>query len=270
MKSVVEQSYRQLDIILVDDGSPDCCPALCDEWARRDSRITVVHQANGGLSAARNAGIDRARGELITFVDSDDWLSPTTYADALEAMGEADMVEFSFEKGNTPTTLPGATYHDMGRYWLDGEAYRHAYAWNKIYRKHLFDKLRYPEGRVFEDMATLPALLLLCHEVTTTPTGCYHYTDNPAGITAQATGKQLKMLLDAHRQALQWWTDDRYYLHVLNIQIDVCRLLGGAPSLPFRRVRLSQLKGAWLLKALMLNLFGLKALCKIHTLLCRH
>ena len=77
--SVVAQDVREMEVILVDDGSPDACPALCDAWAGRDRRVRVIHQPHGGLSAARNAGVDTAQGELITFVDSDDAVAPHTY-----------------------------------------------------------------------------------------------------------------------------------------------------------------------------------------------
>ncbi len=73
--SVINQTYKNLDIILVDDGSPDKCPAICDEYAEKDTRVRVIHRKNGGLSAARNSGIDIARGEYITFIDSDDYVS---------------------------------------------------------------------------------------------------------------------------------------------------------------------------------------------------
>ena len=73
--SLVTQTYKNLEIILVDDGSKDNCPALCDEWAKKDERIRVIHRENGGLSAARNSGIDAANGEYLAFVDSDDFVS---------------------------------------------------------------------------------------------------------------------------------------------------------------------------------------------------
>ena len=79
VESIVNQTYRNLEIILVDDGSPDNCPAMCDGWAKRDYRIKVIHKANGGLSDARNAGIAVASGEFIGFVDSDDWVAPFFY-----------------------------------------------------------------------------------------------------------------------------------------------------------------------------------------------
>ena len=76
VKSIVDQTYKNIEIILVDDGSPDHCPQKCDKWAKKDLRIRVVHKQNGGLSSARNAGLDVAKGEYIAFVDSDDFISP--------------------------------------------------------------------------------------------------------------------------------------------------------------------------------------------------
>lgn len=93
VESIVGQTYRNLEIILVDDGSPDSSPELCDEWATKDSRIKVVHKKNGGASSARNAGISAATGEYITFVDSDDWIEPDMYSSLLE-----DALHFNADK----------------------------------------------------------------------------------------------------------------------------------------------------------------------------
>ena len=92
--SIVHQSYRNLEILLVDDGSPDNCPQLCDMWAQRDSRIHVIHKPNGGLSDARNAGLRQAHGDLVAFVDSDDWLALDMIEKMTDAMlrNQADMV----------------------------------------------------------------------------------------------------------------------------------------------------------------------------------
>ncbi len=88
IKSIVNQTIENLEIILVDDGSPDQCPKICDYWASKDSRIKVVHKKNGGLSDARNAGLDIAKGEYISFIDSDDWVALDMYEIMLKAMKE--------------------------------------------------------------------------------------------------------------------------------------------------------------------------------------
>ena len=98
VESVLAQDVDDMEVILVDDGSPDDCPRLCDEWAKRDSRISVIHKSNGGLSDARNAGLDVACGQYITFVDSDDWLLSNTLAPLIETIGDCDILEYSIEE----------------------------------------------------------------------------------------------------------------------------------------------------------------------------
>lgn len=100
IESIVSQHYRDLDIILVDDGSPDSCPEICDRWAAKDARIRVIHKANGGLSDARNAGVSCARGEYLCFVDGDDWIDPEMCGEAVSAARRhrADIVMWSYVK----------------------------------------------------------------------------------------------------------------------------------------------------------------------------
>ena len=109
--SIVTQGYQNLEIILVDDGSPDECPALCDAWQARDHRIKVRHQANGGLSCARNAGVRLATGELIGFVDSDDWLEPEMYEKLAKALMEtgADLATCRFYNETESSPRPRMT-----------------------------------------------------------------------------------------------------------------------------------------------------------------
>lgn len=89
VESIVGQTYKNLEIILVDDGSPDNCPAMCDEWAEKDSRIRVIHKENGGVSSARNAALDIATGDYIGFVDSDDWIEPEMYSSLIQKISES-------------------------------------------------------------------------------------------------------------------------------------------------------------------------------------
>ena len=248
LQSIVGQTFSDMEVIIVDDGSPDHCPQMCDEWAEKDSRIRVIHKENGGLSDARNAGIDMAQGEFITFVDSDDYLDLDTYVKVMNRAADtgADIVEFPVyrfygSKQQQRLTFAQTAYDDMGDYWLKGRAYDHTYAWNKVYRRQLFgDDVRFPKGRVFEDVATLPKLLKKTKRVATTGEGLYYYCANSNGITATASGEQLNMLLEGHLEVLRehpdYINDDVYYLHMLNIQIDVCRLTGRKAQLPHRSV----------------------------------
>ena len=99
VESVLIQDIDDMEVILVDDGSPDRCPKMCDEWAEKDSRISVIHKENGGLSEARNAALDIAKGDYVTFVDSDDWLDEGTYKAILNLMDDNDIVEYTVAHG---------------------------------------------------------------------------------------------------------------------------------------------------------------------------
>ena len=273
LQSVVGQTFRDIEVILVDDGSPDGCPQLCDEWAARDSRISVIHQRNRGLSAARNAGLDAAQGEWVTFADSDDFLDTDTYALLMAQADDCDLLEYPFywHYGSAEQQLRQTTaeaYDDAADYWLRGHAYEHTYAWNKLYRRTLFSEVRFPEGKVFDDAWVLPRLLSKVRRIRSAAKGCYYYCQNPQGITARADGRELAMLLEAHRLTLSRWCDDRYYMHVLNIQLDVSRLTGAPPTLPRRHISVfgPALTARQRLKALLLNLIGIDRLCNIYLL----
>ena len=267
LKSVVEQSFADYEVILVDDGSTDRSPQLCDEWAGKDPRIKVVHQQNGGLSTARNTGIELAQGEYITFIDSDDYIGEGTLEAVMSQLGDSiDLIEYPIWRfygapHQSLLQLTDTTYDDTAGYWLDGQAYDHTYACNKVYRRRLFDDVRFPVGRVFEDAYTLPRLLRKVRHVATTSAGCYYYCWNAKGITSTAQGNELRQLLDAHLTA-QMPIDDRYYLKLVNIQIDVCELTGDEPRLQPRAVKPSG-NLIQILKDTALNIFGIKKLCSI-------
>ncbi|MBR1932715.1 MAG: glycosyltransferase family 2 protein [Prevotella sp.] len=277
VESIVSQSFRELEIILVDDGSPDSCPQLCEEWARRDDRIIVVHKQNGGLSDARNAGIEVAKGERITFVDSDDFVDVNTFEQLMPLVAQADVVEYPIywhygAAEQRVCQFGNHTYTHMADYWLKGYAYGHTYACNKIFRRSLFSDVRFPKGKVFEDAWTLPLLLKKAQRVVTSDQGLYYYCQNSQGITAQADGHALQMLLDAHLQVMQdpaLASDPRYYMHILNIQLDVCTLTGQKPTLPAQTISpfTHGLSPKLRAKALILNLLGIERLCQINKLI---
>lgn len=282
VESVVSQGYGRMEIILVDDGSPDGSPAKCDRWAGRDGRIRVMHKANGGLSDARNRGLDVATGDYVTFVDSDDFVEKGTYQAlmaVLDGHPEYDILEYGVWKfygspRRERLAFADREYADTGRYWLDCAAYAHSYMWNKIYRRALFDGIRHPVGLPFEDILTLPLLLDRAKVVATSSLGLYYYCWNERGITANARGKEYRTLLDAHLRVIGkyrgrhgFW---RYYLHVLNIQLTECALTGDSPRLEGRRVPLSECCGAaQRLKAAALNCLGMRWLCRVYMAFAR-
>lgn len=184
--SILAQTYRNLEIILVDDGSPDNCGAICDEYAGKDSRVKVIHKENGGLSDARNAGMEIMSGKYVAFVDSDDWIEPQMYQRLLELMehyeaemafaGVADEVlqdgavhtVKTSNYGNTPFAEDKIAA--MRRYFLGSWA-----AWDKLYRADLFDGIWYPVGEINEDEAIVLLLLDRCNKVCYTNELFYHY-----------------------------------------------------------------------------------------------
>lgn len=282
IESVLGQAIDDFEVILVDDGSPDNCPRMCDEWVQRDPHIRVIHQKNGGLSAARNSGLDVAQGNYITFVDSDDYIGPETYLPLLEVLEnnpDIDILEypvFVFYGSDRQHLLSfdEMTYHDMDDYWYHGQAYQHTYACNKIFRRGLFQEIRFPLGMVFEDANTLPLLLEKAHVVSSTSKGLYYYCANNNGITSTADGEALNMLLKPHVEMIAS-TRRRdadfqlYYLHVLNIQMDVCELTGRMPILPYYHVNPKNVNGVLKLKAILLNLLGSNNLCCVNKLIHR-
>jgi len=265
VESVVRQQVPEMEILLVDDGSTDKCPQKGDEWAQKDKRIRVIHKENGGLSDARNAALDIATGDYITFVDADDWISPDTYAPLLAQIGDSDLLEYAI---NRRLLLKDVCYEDINEYWLQAQVYTHCFACNKIFRRQLFEGVRFPKGRIFEDVYTLPQLLRKARKVSTTSHGFYHYTDNAKGITATAGGKGLTLLLETHLQS-SMPIDDHYYMYLVNIQMDVWEQTGKPIILPPRHVNTSTLEGRLWIKAIFLNTLGINALCKINKLIHR-
>lgn len=161
IESIVNQTYSNLEIILVDDGSPDNCPQICDEWANKDSRIKVIHKENGGLSDARNAGIELATGEYISFIDSDDYVDLRFIELLLQTMLQenSDIVECKvvkfFENGAYETTSDDLATKDFSAEEalsaLIDDKELHQYVWNKFYKASLVDDILFPIGKYHED-----------------------------------------------------------------------------------------------------------------------
>ncbi len=184
IESVINQSYQNLQIILVDDGSPDNCGNICDEYCAKDSRIEVIHKSNGGLSDARNVGISKAKGEYIGFVDSDDYIEKSMFSDLYNLLIEhdADVSICNFyvvENGELilKNKNTGIKEYDKIRILeevlLDKNI--QSYAWNKLYKKSLFDNVKYPLGKKYEDIGTTFYLLEKCNKVVISGKPEYYY-----------------------------------------------------------------------------------------------
>lgn len=183
--SVLEQTYSNLEIILVDDGSKDNCAAICDRYAAKDERIKVIHKQNGGLSSARNAGIAIATGEYIGFVDSDDYIHPRMFEKLLAAAAsenaEIAVCHHYTERGKhllIEDPIGDQTKVFTGKealFELVEDVNMKSYAWDKLYRLALFEGVRYPEGRNFEDIATTYKLFDKAERICQIPDFLYYY-----------------------------------------------------------------------------------------------
>lgn len=191
--SLISQTYSNLEIILVDDGSTDDTGELCDKIAESDSRIKVIHKENGGLSDARNAGIDVATGEFYSFIDGDDFIEPDTYEVMMKEMenSRVSIVAGGFivtdVQGNNRISMsPERQYLTKEEAFMDllgGENYITQSSCNKLFRSSLFEKIRYKKGILNEDMEILPRLLDVSNDVVLLNKAVYHYIKKPGSIT---------------------------------------------------------------------------------------
>ena len=209
--SILAQTFTDFELILVEDGSPDNCPALCDAAAEKDARIRVIHQKNGGLSAARNAGLDAARGEWIGFVDSDDYIAPEMYEALYKAVQStgADLALCDYAEVDE-TGAPCQSMHirlekkdftgrDLLKNATDSTIQP---AWNKLYRRAIFVQLRYPEGKLNEDLFLIPEVCLQIQKAVVVPKALYYYVQRGGSIMS---GNKTLRRFDAAEAAQRYW-----------------------------------------------------------------
>jgi glycosyltransferase involved in cell wall biosynthesis len=291
VESIVAQKVDSMEVILVNDGSTDRSKDIAEKLQAENPQVKVISQRNGGLSCARNTGLEASTGDYITFVDSDDWLLPDTYPALLRILDshpDCDILEYlPVIEGNhhEACSFPALKKYSSPRnYWLEGKAYKHTYAWNKVYRRNLLfpnnhSAVRFKPGRLFEDVFFLSELLQRQPKVLITNQKGYVYTYNANGITATASDKELRDLLEGHLHASNLLgmnflhscsktvmaEETEYYLSILNIQIDVCRHSADTPLLPSRKISIRHCprRMPMIVKALLLNIFGIKNLCQI-------
>lgn len=192
--SVLNQTFKDLEIILVNDGSTDNSGKICDELKNYDKRIKVIHKENGGLSSARNVGIRNASSEYITFIDSDDFISSDylSYAYDLLIKYDADIISVNYkrvsegviEKEKNEKIIIMTELESVYHYLKCGCKRHNNYpAWNKLYKKDLFSDIAFPEGKIYEDMYTNLKLFFKSKKTIFSTKLCYFYWINPNSIT---------------------------------------------------------------------------------------
>lgn len=192
LQSVVTQTYKNIEILLVNDGSTDRSPAVCRAFAARDTRIQVLNQENGGVSSARNAGLEMANGEYVCFIDSDDWVETdyvATLWEVLEKCGaDIAVVGFMEERDGGSRSV----YRSEGiRVWDMPTAYRKLFrdkklrnfTWGKLFKRDFFRTVRFPVGRTFEDIAVMGMLVAQAKRVAVSHVPKYHYLIRKGSIT---------------------------------------------------------------------------------------
>lgn len=262
VKSLVHQTYEKIEIILVDDGSPDSCPMLCDEYAKQDTRIKVIHKKNGGLSDARNAGLDIAVGKYVLYVDSDDYIE----LDACERLlnGAVDDVDFvvgackeicgknvSYQKHTN--IKPETVYNSKDFVIASIKNFEwYAPAWLNLYKREflLKNSLYYKVGYLFEDIEMLPRLFLAASKVSYVDYPFYNYIIRENSImTSSNTAEKVEMSLDIYAnwmKLIQRLSDSEYKRWLYGILI----------KLYLRNARVRKIKG-WKIEGMGFN-FALK------------
>lgn len=242
IESILKQTYTNIEIILVDDGSPDKCGQICDEYATKDHRIQVIHKTNGGLSDARNVALDVAKGEYITFVDSDDYIAQdyVEYLWHILNKNNADisaMLDKHFIDGKTLTiftkedkvsVISPNDYLCKLFYQINVTTGAQA----KLYKKELFKNIRFPKGLLYEDLLTIYKLINNCNKIAISDHISYFYRERPGSIIGSpfnqlkyistiAIIKQLSEDQKLYPKDIQKAIDNRIVGHLFHILLQI-------------------------------------------------
>lgn len=239
IRSIVEQTYTNLEILLVDDGSPDRCGEICDAWAEKDSRIRVIHKENGGLSDARNAGMACATGSLMGFVDSDDWVEPDMfqllYAHLMDSDSDIAVCGIVLDyEDKTPSKVmmqPGEAVlntRDALMAIIACDRLRQP-VWDKLYKTEQIKNIPFPVGKYHEDAFWSYQAVARAKQVCVFDTPCYHYLQRKGSIMGQdysfkrldAVDAELEMLRFVEKkfpELLQWSITEAYLFYISVMQ----------------------------------------------------
>ena len=215
--SILNQTYTDFELLLIDDGSPDNCGKICDEYTQKDGRVSVIHQKNGGLSAARNTGINRFyeqnKSDYITFVDSDDWLHPNYLKILMDGITKNHVKISVCNYKRVTSEIPHENYNNINfeltspEDFLVNHSWQYNYAWGKLYHKDVFEDIRYPVGKNFEDTFTTYKALHKCEKIAYTDLQLYYYLRNEQGISRSPWKPSELVIFDAMQEQLKFYKE---------------------------------------------------------------
>lgn len=216
--SILNQTFTNFELILIDDGSPDSCPIICDEYAKKDPRVKVIHQQNGGLSSARNTGIDwcinNSKCNWLTFIDSDDWIHPEMLNTLYVAVNKNNTAvsvcrgiltsdeKIEEEKINLPELLLTEDAYINEPYSMT--------AWGKLYRKDCFKNRRYPVGKIHEDEYITYQVLFEHKNISVVKNNLYYYFYNNDGIIKSAWNIKKLAAVEAFEAQLEFFKKNNF------------------------------------------------------------
>lgn len=226
--SILEQTFADWELLLIDDGSPDRCGVICDEYAEKDSRIRVIHRENRGVSAARNAGLDAASGEYIYFLDSDDYLDPHALETLYRHMTKAN-ADIVFA-GHNRVEADGYIHCDSDN-WPELKETKDIqravlqnrlpnFVWGKLYRKELWENIRMPEGHVMEDLYVCPRVFMRAKHVVLDKKPSYFYSHENVKSIMAVSGKQYARL--RYGKFIAWREHERIAEEYFSEEIGKC------------------------------------------------
>lgn len=213
VESILAQTFVDFELILVDDGSPDNCPAMCDSWAGKDSRIKVIHKENGGLSDARNAGFEGSCGEWITFIDSDDYVHPEMLEALLNAVLQTGTIvsvgglQVSTTNEFSDQAIPSATIVSSESVFLSAPRINDMSACGKLYHRRCFNNIRYPKGKLNEDAFVTYRILYNAMRIAVIDGPLYYYFQSSQSITRSEWTRENLDELEAYYQQINFFRE---------------------------------------------------------------
>lgn len=214
VNSLINQTYRNIEIILVNDGSPDNCPAICDDFSKKDNRIKVIHKENGGLSDARNIGIENSTGKYLSFVDSDDWVEDdfieTLYSNIINENADISIINYTLIWNNGKIRVNDY----IGDYYVynQEEAIKEllkqkkfqCMVCQKMYKREIFSDIRFPLGKIYEDVAVSLPTFLKADKVVVSGDPKYYYFQREDSIVNEKFNEEKLFFLDCCNEIIDY------------------------------------------------------------------